>query len=217
MSYYRKIEYRILPTTEYKIVRMCAGCGEKQIFSSTGKFRVNANGSHLDVWLIYQCEKCKHTYNLPVYERVRPERIPKAEYEAFLANDEAMARKCGTTKSLFQRNKAEIAWNLLEYELQPIDEEAKNTGEVERAKAIEKSKETESQGAVEKTGVVESIENKRIDVTLENPYEIPIREDKVLAEILQLSRSQTKKLLKDEMITLEIIKEYAIIREKYAI
>ncbi|MGN0350958.1 MAG: DUF1062 domain-containing protein [Roseburia sp.] len=184
MSYYRKIEYRILPTEEYKIVRMCAGCGEKQIFSSTGKFRVNANGSHLDVWLIYQCEKCKHTYNLPVYERVRPKRIPKAEYEAFLANDEVMARKCGTTKSLFQRSKAEIAWSLLEYELQPIDEAAENIG------------------------------YDRIDVTLENPYEIPVREDKILAEILQLSRSQTKKLLKDEKITLEIVKEYAIIREK---
>lgn len=198
MSYYKKIEYRILPTEEYKIVRMCAGCGEKQIFSSTGKFRVNANGSHLDVWLIYQCEKCKHTYNLPVYERVRPERIPKAEYEAFLANDEAMIRKCGTTKSLFGRNKAEISWNLLEYELQPINEA--------------ESQETESR--IKRTGVVESIGNDRIDVTLENPYEIPVREDKVLAEILQLSRSQTKKLLKDEKITLQIVKEYAIIREK---
>lgn len=44
-----------------KIWYSCGGCRRKTEFVNTGRFRVNANGNRLDVWLIYQCERCKHT------------------------------------------------------------------------------------------------------------------------------------------------------------
>ena len=53
------------------VLHRCGGCGKKQPFVNTGKFRVNANGSRLDVWLIFRCSKCKHSWNLTVYERRR--------------------------------------------------------------------------------------------------------------------------------------------------
>lgn len=81
MSYCKKI-YKIPPKTSYKIIRNCAGCGEKSDYINTERFRVNANGNKIDVWLIYQCEKCKYTYNLTVYERINPKLI-KEKYEKF--------------------------------------------------------------------------------------------------------------------------------------
>ena len=74
-----------------KIIRRCGGCKRKKAFVCSGKFRVNANGRRIDVWLIYRCEKCGHTLNVPIYARVRPERIEPELYERFLENDRELA------------------------------------------------------------------------------------------------------------------------------
>lgn len=73
------------------ILRRCGGCGKKKEFICSGKFRVNANGRRLDVWLIYRCEKCGHTLNVPIYERAAPEKLPPELYERFLDNDWELA------------------------------------------------------------------------------------------------------------------------------
>ncbi len=57
MDYLNTIEYRISPVRALKIARNCSGCGRKTFFVSTGQFRINANGSLVDIWLVYQCEK----------------------------------------------------------------------------------------------------------------------------------------------------------------
>ena len=87
---------------EYKIIHKCARCGRKMTFISTRRFRVNANKSKLDVWLIYQCKKCRHTLNIPIYERVSPQKIPKELYEGFLDNDEELAIRYGSDAALFK-------------------------------------------------------------------------------------------------------------------
>ena len=90
-------------STEYQVIQKCARCGRKMPFISTRRFRVNANKNKLDVWLIYQCKKCKHTLNIPVYERTAPQKIPKELYEGFLANDEELAVRYGSDPSFFRK------------------------------------------------------------------------------------------------------------------
>ncbi len=70
MSYLRKYEYIIIPDESYTIIRHCPNCGIKSSYINSTNFRVNANGNRIDVWLIYQCKKCKHTYNLSIIERM---------------------------------------------------------------------------------------------------------------------------------------------------
>lgn len=55
MSYLVKNESSIAPNQSFTIVRKCSGCGKKSIYIISYKFRVNANGNRIDVWLIYQC------------------------------------------------------------------------------------------------------------------------------------------------------------------
>lgn len=57
------------------------------------------------MWLIYQCKKCRHTLNIPIYERVSPQKIPRELYEGFLANDEELAVRYGADAALFKRNR----------------------------------------------------------------------------------------------------------------
>ena len=137
MDYCKTIEYRITPTKAYTIIRNCSGCGRKEHYVSTGNFRVNANGRQLDVWLVYQCEKCKHTYNLPIYERVSPEKIEDAQYQAFLGNDADTALQFGTDRNLFLKNRAEIDIERLECTIEKLNDDCAKHEGVENPEILE--------------------------------------------------------------------------------
>lgn len=171
MSYCKKKTYKIKPKTSYKIVRNCANCGRKSEYVNTNCFRVNANGNRIDVWLIYQCEKCKHTCNLTVYERVNP-KVLKNEYQRFLANDKELSLQYGTDKNFFQKNKAEITTEGLEYEIMECEIDSDLHG----------------------------IEKKPEIICIQNPYKLRLRTDKVLAELLQISRNKMNQLIEQEKI-----------------
>lgn len=168
MSYLHKIEYRILPKEIFRIIRNCPGCGGKSVYCSTGNFRVNANGNQLDVWLIYHCPKCKHTFNLSIYERKRVSDISAEEYRAFLTNDVDTVFHYGLDKSIFIKNRAEIAWDDITYDILPVN------------------KETYEKNEYPKYGMI-----------LQNPYGLKLRTEKVIADILQITRSKTRKWIKE--------------------
>ena len=91
-----------------KVFHRCGGCGKKQVFLNSGKFRVNANGNRVDVWLIYRCKKCKHSWNLKIYERRKPSKISSEEYELLMENDFELANQYGNDIEFLKRNNAEL-------------------------------------------------------------------------------------------------------------
>ena len=91
-----------------KVYHRCGGCGKEQEFLNSGKFRVNANGNRVDVWLIYRCKKCKHSWNLTIYERKKPAKIAPQEYELFMENDAELASQYGNDIEFLKRNNAEL-------------------------------------------------------------------------------------------------------------
>lgn len=182
MSYLLKIEYEIVPLHAYKIIRNCAGCKSKSKYVNTGNFRVNANGSKIDVWLIYQCEKCKHTYNLTVLERVNPADIPEEDYKKFLANDKGAALCYGMDKAVLTRNKAVIDSEDMSYSLSLLSVEKDG----ERIEGLPRNL----------IQIVEENEGK-VSLNIRNPYGLKVRNDKLVCEIFQISRSKAKKLMED--------------------
>lgn len=176
MSYLRKIEYEIIPVESFRVIRNCSGCGRKTYFRNTKRFRVNANGNKLDVWLIYQCENCKHTLNLTVYERQRPDLIPAKEYECFLSNDEGLAEEYGKKLPFFQKNKAEADLQNIEYQ-------------------FVKRREITGQPPC----------GQQVWITIQNPYGLRIRPERQIAEALGLSRSQVKKRMEQGEIQIDTV------------
>jgi len=166
MSYLKKIEYEIVLKDSFLIIRNCPKCGRKTYFKNTKKFRVNANGNKLDIWLIYQCEECKHTLNLSIYERQKVSSIPKEEYQRFLDNDEQFAQMHGRNVQLFRNNKATIDFEKINYDFIKLHETMEYSDSEEQ-----------------------------IVVAINNPYQLKIRPEKQIAEVLGLSRSQVKSLL----------------------
>lgn len=166
MSYLKKIEYEIILKDSFLVIRNCPKCGRKTHYINTNKFRINANGNKLDIWLIYQCAECKHTLNLAIYERKKVSSITKEEYQRFLDNDEQLAKIFGKNIPLFQRNKADVAFDELNYDFVKLHETIENSGFGEQ-----------------------------ILITINNPYMLKIRPEKQIALVLGLSRSQVKSLL----------------------
>ena len=177
-------------------------------YCSTGNFRVNANGNQIDVWLIYQCLKCKHTYNLTIYERVRPTDLQKEEYQSFLNNDPAAALRYGLNKEIFFKNKAEIIWDNIDYDIQQVSEKCyeKSTGKLV---SMEEVQEKNVRKEVQSKDVLQEIQDKDADGEIEkifvlnNPYGLKIRADRLAADILQITRSKVKKLIKDGILQMQ--------------
>lgn len=166
MSYLRKFEYKIIPEESLQISKNCPGCGCKTLFRNTGCFRVNANGNKIDVWLIYQCSQCKHTKNLTVYERCKPDFLTKEAYKAFFDNSSETALSYGTDISFFSRNKAEIDWSVLKYRIQS-DHDLSHVGD----------------SGFQKGDLI----------IIRNELALKIRMEKILSQILGLTRADLQK------------------------
>ncbi len=167
MSYLKKIEYEIVLKDSFLVIRNCPKCGRKTYFKNTKKFRINANGNKLDIWLIYQCEECKHTLNLAIYERQKISSIPKEEYRCFLDNNEQLTEMYGKNVQLFRKNKADIDFEKVNYDFVKLHETTEYSDNFED----------------------------QIVIAINNPYQLKIRPEKQITEALGLSRGQVKSLL----------------------
>ena len=114
-------QWIVTPDQLPAIIRRCPKCGKKTEFINSGKFRVNANGRLLDVWLVYRCGQCETSWNMTLWERVEAGRLEKKEYEGFLNNDPDLAAKYGNDREIIARNKAEAAASKEEYHVTTVD------------------------------------------------------------------------------------------------
>ncbi|WP_455716784.1 DUF1062 domain-containing protein [Anaerosporobacter sp.] len=131
MSCLRKFEYNIVPNKSFEVIHNCASCGQKESFINTKRFRVNANGNKLDIWLIYQCERCKHTLNIPIYERMDKRKVSNSKYELFLTNDEGLANRYGMNYAFFKRNRLEVDLENIAYDILKVSDNKHKTKEMQ--------------------------------------------------------------------------------------
>lgn len=174
MSYLKGETWTLTPVSSYKIIRNCPKCGTRSLFQSTGNFRINANKKCVDIWLIYQCEKCRSTYNLTIFERVSPKKLPEGFYKKFQENNNALALEIGTAKEIFEKNRAVV-----------------KEGSIS---CIVTKENTEIPVSLQ-----DSEGNSRI-IRIQNPNGLKIRVDKFLAEQLSISRSKVKHLIADGLL-----------------
>lgn len=73
------------------IVKACVSCRFTR-HHATGKFRVNANGKVIDVWMLIRCEQCGRTAKIPVHERVDVRALERERLLMFEGNDRSKVR-----------------------------------------------------------------------------------------------------------------------------
>ena len=170
MSYLNKYQWELVPENLPIVKRGCPKCNEKTNYINSEKFRINANKNNIDIWLIYKCEKCKSTWNMTIYERIKPCNISKHDYDKFLSNDRELAREYAFNSSIYSKNKAEVILDNINYRL------------VQRKLEAYYIKENE------------------LVIELVCKYPIELRVDKLLSDILGISRSKIKGMFKEGII-----------------
>ncbi len=82
-----------MPGTAPRPLINCNRCGTVKAYRCSGKFRVNANGKRIDVWLIYRCIDCDNSWNFGIFERCNRRDIEPTLLAALESNDPALARR----------------------------------------------------------------------------------------------------------------------------
>ncbi|MEI8718596.1 DUF1062 domain-containing protein [Mesorhizobium sp. ISC11] len=93
MSGLLRIHWAIAPKTAPRPLINCNRCRTVRAYCSSGKFRVNANGKRIDVWLIYRCIDCDNSWNFGIFERCNRRDIDPALLAALESNDPALAHR----------------------------------------------------------------------------------------------------------------------------
>jgi hypothetical protein len=92
------------------IVKACVSCRSAR-HQPTGKFRVNANGKLLDIWMLICCELCGRTSKIPIHERIHVQALQRERLLMFENNDPAMVRDLAMDGALAARAGARLDWS----------------------------------------------------------------------------------------------------------
>ena len=79
-------------------------------FHRSLKFRVNANGKLLDVWMLICCELCGRTSKIPVHERIYVQALRSERLLMFENNDPAMVRDLAMDGALAGKAAYRLDW-----------------------------------------------------------------------------------------------------------
>lgn len=90
------------------VIHYCKKCRRKTEYINSRRFRVNAQGKYLDIWLIYNCAECKSTWNLTIYSRIKPTDIDSRLLNRYYCNDGGLAEQHGSSVSLIHSRGAEL-------------------------------------------------------------------------------------------------------------
>ena len=105
----RKAHWTVRQSGLPAVVKPCQDCAGQR-HRPAGKFRVNANGKLLDVWLLLYCAACGRTSKVPVHERIQVHSLERARLLAYEANDPAVVRELAMSASLAAKNGYRLDW-----------------------------------------------------------------------------------------------------------
>ncbi|MGW4958886.1 DUF1062 domain-containing protein [Nonomuraea sp. NPDC004186] len=88
----------------------CLDCQAQAATVGEGRFRINANGKLLDVWLLVRCVGCDRTSKITVHERVPVRSLDPARLRAFEDNDQALVAHTLLDPAVARRNRFTLDW-----------------------------------------------------------------------------------------------------------
>ena len=88
----------------------CVDCPSKSATTGNGRFRINANGKLLDVWLLVRCVSCDWTSKLAVHERVPVRSLDPALLDGYHVNDPKLVAATLLDPLLARRRGFTLQW-----------------------------------------------------------------------------------------------------------
>ncbi|MFI0484417.1 DUF1062 domain-containing protein [Actinomadura sp. 9N215] len=88
----------------------CVDCRSESATAGEGRFRVNANGKLLDVWLLVRCVSCDRTTKRTVHERTPVRSFAPAVLDGYRANDPGLVASTLLDPLFARRNRLSLDW-----------------------------------------------------------------------------------------------------------
>ncbi|MFD0689847.1 DUF1062 domain-containing protein [Actinomadura fibrosa] len=88
----------------------CPDCRSESATVGDGRFRVNANGKLLDVWLLVRCASCDRTSKLTVHERAPVRSFDPAVLHGYRTNNPDLVASRLLDPFLARRNRFTLDW-----------------------------------------------------------------------------------------------------------
>lgn len=104
------VTWRLRQTRLPRLRGRCAACAAASTFDPTGRFRVNANGKTIDVWLLLRCQGCGQVRKVTVVERSPVRSIDPALLRRYHDNDPGLVAEVLLAAPLHQRNRLTVDW-----------------------------------------------------------------------------------------------------------
>jgi hypothetical protein len=92
------------------LVLPCVDCPEDRATTGVGRFRVNANGKLLDVWLLVNCVGCDRTSRLTVHHRIPVRSLPVHLLEGYTKNCADLVAGVLLDPALARRHRFALDW-----------------------------------------------------------------------------------------------------------
>ncbi|PRX52967.1 hypothetical protein B0I32_12985 [Nonomuraea fuscirosea] len=89
----------------------CVDCPSESATTGEGRFRINAQGKVLDVWLLVRCVSCDRTSKLTVHERVPVRTVDPAALDRYHANDPELVVSTLFDPAFAKRNRYTLDWS----------------------------------------------------------------------------------------------------------
>lgn len=89
----------------------CVACPSGCATIGNGRFRVNANGKLLDVWLLVNCVSCGRTGKLTVHDRVSVRSLPAGLLAGYSANSPSLVVDTLLDPLIARRNRFALDWD----------------------------------------------------------------------------------------------------------
>jgi hypothetical protein len=103
------MSFVVTSTATPPITWHCPTCRRTERFACSQRFRANANGKLVDIWLVYRCTRCDQTKNITVVERRPVAKVPRGLLDAAIDNDATAARRLARDVGLLKRAGARVA------------------------------------------------------------------------------------------------------------
>jgi hypothetical protein len=152
----------------------CADCRSESATTGAGRFRVNANGKLLSVWLLVRCAFCDRTGKLTVHERVPVRAFDPALLDAYRANDPELVASTLLDPLFARRNRFTLDW----------------TG----AWRLHTPPARPGQERLDRERLDRAPWPVRVEVVFDDP--VPVRPDRLIARALGLSRNEVHRRIK---------------------
>ncbi|MBQ0895095.1 DUF1062 domain-containing protein [Micromonospora sp. U56] len=99
----------LLPLLTFRCVHRHYGLAR----TGDGKFRANANGKLLDIWLLVPCVSCDRTSKITVHDRVPARYLDPILLEGYSGNSSSLLARVLLDPLIARRNRFDSIWELL--------------------------------------------------------------------------------------------------------